>query len=72
MLVIDTVWYAPGLLFCADSRSTTTQKTEEAIRRNRAHVQVRLEWLRKGLRYLEPFERTRYDAEPWTKKDAGR
>merc|ERR1712000_659112 len=47
----------------AQQQQASTQK----IRGNRAHVQVRLERLRKGLRHIEPLERSRNHAIAWPK-----
>merc|ERR1711881_155611 len=51
-----------GLLLRANPRCTAAQAPAQAIRRNRTHVQVRLERLREGIRHTQSFECSRRDA----------
>jgi len=50
------------ILVCPDPRRAAAQETASTIRRNRAHVQVRLERMRKGLWYSQSLECARHDA----------
>ena len=59
-----------GLLLCANSGRPAVEASSASIRRNRAHVQMWLEWLRKGIWDAESFECTCYDAISWHQEDS--
>lgn len=51
-----------GILLRSDPGCPAAQTTPSPLRRNREDVQMRVAWLRKGLRHAEPSERARNDA----------
>jgi hypothetical protein len=71
-LTTEQVLIFTGLFLCSHSWRSAAQAPPSPIRRDRAHVQVRMEWLRKSIWYSESSQCTRDYAVAWLKTYSGR